>query len=199
MEPISPPVFRTERLELRPLVDSDAEGMYDIRSREETMKHSFRKVPDIDISDTRKWIRSFSTPNLKIAYAVREIHTDAMSVSDKEGKGRIVGSLYVGLERIKRADHLRWELGYTFHPDFWGKGYATEAVQGFVKTWSRIHELVLAPIALSSTTELVAIARKANKASINVLVKSGFVQIGEFVGVYGSECVLFGVVNTSAE
>ncbi|KAJ5546558.1 hypothetical protein N7494_004143 [Penicillium frequentans] len=196
MEPISPLVFRTERLELRPLVDSDAEGMYDIRSREETMKH--RKVPDIDISDTREWIRAFSTSNLKVGYAVREIHTDTISVSDKEDKGRIVGSLYVGLERIKRADHLRWELGYTFHPDFWGKGYATEAVQGLVKIWSRIYELVLAPTALGSTTELIAIARKANKASINVLLKSGFVQIGEFLGVYGSECVLFGAVNTSA-
>jgi L-amino acid N-acyltransferase YncA len=64
--------------------------------------------------------------------------------------------------------------------------------------WSRIYEQVLAPTGLSTTTELVAIARKANKASINVLIKSGFVQIGEFVGVYGSECVLFGVVNTSA-
>jgi RimJ/RimL family protein N-acetyltransferase len=41
MEPISLPVLRTERLELRPLVDSDAEGMYDIRSREETMKHRY--------------------------------------------------------------------------------------------------------------------------------------------------------------
>ena len=104
----------------------------------------------------------------------------------------------MGLERIKRADCLRWELGYTFHPDFWGKGYATEAVRGLVMMWPRIHELVLAPTALSPTTELIAIARKANKASINVLIKSGFVQIGEFLGVYGSECVLFGAVNTSA-
>ncbi|KAJ5128878.1 N-acetyltransferase GNAT family [Penicillium atrosanguineum] len=67
MEPIPPLVFRTDRLELRLLVDSDAEGMYDIRSREETMKH--RKVPDTDISDTREWIRAFSTSNLKIGYA----------------------------------------------------------------------------------------------------------------------------------
>lgn len=104
----------------------------------------------------------------------------------------------MGLEGIQRADYLRWELGYTFHPDFWGKGYATEAVRGLVKMWSRIHELVLAPTALSPTTELVAIARKANKASINVLIKSGFVQITEFLGIFGSECVLFGVVNTPA-
>lgn len=103
----------------------------------------------------------------------------------------------MGLERIKRADHLRWELGYTFHPDFWGKGYATEAVRGLVKMWSRIYELFLAPTALSTTTELIAIARKANKASINVLIKSGFIQIGEFLGIYGSECVLFGAMNTS--
>ncbi|KAJ5935959.1 GNAT family acetyltransferase [Penicillium verhagenii] len=67
MEPMSLPVLRTEHLELRPLVDSDAEGMYDIRSREETMKH--RKVPDTGISDTREWIRAFSTSNLKIGYA----------------------------------------------------------------------------------------------------------------------------------
>jgi len=55
-------------------------------------KTSFKKVPDTDISDTREWIRAFSTSNLKIGYAVREIHTDTLSVSDKEGKGMIFQS-----------------------------------------------------------------------------------------------------------
>jgi hypothetical protein len=64
--------------------------------------------------------------------------------------------------------------------------------------WSRIHELAFASIAPGTTTELIAIARKAIKASINVLIKSGFIQIAEFRGIYGSECDPFSAVNTSA-
>ena len=38
--------------------------------------------------------------------------------------GRIIGG--VGL-RVSRPDHFAGDMGYTFNPGFWGKGYGTEA------------------------------------------------------------------------
>jgi [ribosomal protein S5]-alanine N-acetyltransferase len=38
--------------------------------------------------------------------------------------GRVIGG--VGL-RVSRPEHFAGDMGYTFNPEYWGKGYGTEA------------------------------------------------------------------------
>ena len=57
------------------------------------------------------------------------------------------------------------ELGYTFHPDVWGQGYATEALKTFMALYWELRPSV-------DTVE--AKTDVENKASIRVLSKCGF-------------------------
>ena len=51
-----------------------------------------------------------------------------LTVVDRNEPETIMGDLYVGITWGGRSA----EVGYTFHPDFWGKGYATEATQAIL-------------------------------------------------------------------
>jgi RimJ/RimL family protein N-acetyltransferase len=52
----------------------------------------------------------------------------SLTVVDAEAPDRILGDLYVELKWGGRCG----VFGYTFHPDYWGRGYATEAAQALV-------------------------------------------------------------------
>jgi len=52
-----------------------------------------------------------------------------VTVVDAAEQDRILGDVYVGIRRGGRCG----EIGYTFHPDHWGRGYATEASQAIVR------------------------------------------------------------------
>jgi len=56
------------------------------------------------------------------------------------------------------------EVGYFFHPDAWGRGYATELVAASLDLADRVLEL----------PEVRAFARAENAASRRVLEKAGF-------------------------
>ncbi len=53
----------------------------------------------------------------------------SLTVVDAAAPDRILGSLYVGISWGGRSALL----GYTFHPDYWGRGYATEATQAIIR------------------------------------------------------------------
>ena len=56
------------------------------------------------------------------------------------------------------------EVGYFFHPDSWGRGYATELVAASLEVADRVLDL----------PEVRAFARPENAASRRVLEKAGF-------------------------
>ena len=56
------------------------------------------------------------------------------------------------------------EIGYSFCPPYWGKGYATEAVKA----------LTAYGLALPQTRQIVAVTTPGNTASQRVLLKAGF-------------------------
>jgi len=76
----------------------------------------------------------------------------------------------VGAIRINRMDRAwRWdEIGYESHPDFWGRGLMTEAVQAVVAC-------AHSPFKLH---RIEAWALPGNGASDRVLTKAGFVHEG---------------------
>lgn len=67
------------------------------------------------------------------------------------------------------------EIGYGLNPEAWGRGYASEMV-GALCTW-----LLQQP----AVSQVTALTRDDNRASIRVLQKSGFRQIGEEIGDEG--------------
>ena len=60
-----------------------------------------------------------------------------------------------------------WELGYLMHPSQWGKGFATEAVAGFVDAvWKGLPEC----------EKVTAYVDSENVASLRLLRRCGFVE-----------------------
>jgi RimJ/RimL family protein N-acetyltransferase len=82
---------------------------------------------------------------------------------------RMVG--IVGTFRSPPSDNKVAEAGYIFHPEAWGRGYATEALRQFLELfWEEKKDL--------SVVE--AITTLDNNASQRVLEKCGFVESGKF-------------------
>ena len=63
------------------------------------------------------------------------------------------------------------EVGYTFHPEFWGKGYGTEALRAFMQVYW---------VDRPGVQVVVARCDVENRGSRRVLEKAGFVR-GEVV------------------
>jgi RimJ/RimL family protein N-acetyltransferase len=97
----------------------------------------------------------------------------------KEDPGRIIGA--IGVNSLTPAP----SLGYTIHPDSWGKGYASEAAQGVIDAWWRLPRAIGA----RQDEKLYAAVNYANKGSLKVLQRNGF-QVYKDVH-YGEETVAF--------
>ncbi len=78
--------------------------------------------------------------------------------------GRPVGSIGVGLH----DEGARGELGFWIGRDYWGRGYASEAAR-------RMIEFATEALGVARLTGTVA---AGNDASLAVLVKLGFIEIG---------------------
>ena len=99
--------FRTERLLLRPAKADDLEPLHAILSHPQAMAY-WSSPPHESMDQTREWLASM----ISIAPAEGE---DFIVEHD----GRLVGK--AGLWRFP-------EIGFIFHPDFWGHGFAREAL-----------------------------------------------------------------------
>ncbi|KMU76734.1 hypothetical protein CISG_05877 [Coccidioides immitis RMSCC 3703] len=77
----------------------------------------------------------------------------------------------------------KMEVGYLMHPDVWGKGYATEALQASIEAWWNGYEAVKPK--KSMMHELLASTHEGNERSYRVLRKCGFEMIEELDDEYG--------------
>lgn len=76
-----------------------------------------------------------------------------------EHQGRVIGK--AGAWRLP-------EVGFLLHPDYWGKGFALEAMTAVIAHLFAAHDV----------TELVAEADPRNAASLKLLGRLGFVETG---------------------
>ena len=139
--------IRTERLLLRRPRMDDLDAMFEITSNPVAMRY-WSTLPHASRDVTRPWLEKM-------------IARTAAGGEDFliEFEGRIIGD--VGAGRLP-------DFGFIIHPDYWGRGFATEASAAFIA------------YAFSETaaTELCADVDPRNTASLKVLGKLGFLETG---------------------
>lgn len=150
-------MFETERLILRRLDEKDVDAIFAMRSDPEVMR--FIRAPQ-NRTETINWLNLVSS-----RWASDRIGFCA--IVEKQN-GKFVG--WCGLWRLKETSEL--EIGYAIAKNAWGKGFATEAAQVFLRY--AFEQL--------KTEKIVAVAEPENASSRRVMEKLGmkFVRLGEF-------------------
>lgn len=182
--PLEPGTIETENLHLRPLRVSDAAQIFEYRSRQEVADWLWPKIPHKSIEETEAHIasKSFQTPDASGACG-RQFHFAIISAEDTTQ--RVIGT--VGVNSLFPAP----SIGYGLHPDVWGKGYASEAVEGVIDAWwklDRTDRIQTGPE--SGKEKLFAACNKGNLGSMKVLQRNGF-KIYKEMYIEGDSVALF--------
>ncbi len=146
--------IRTERLTLRAIAAADADAMLGYKSVPEVVRFVPYGVLDraaVEEKIRSVWSRSrFDQPGDAACLAVEESAT-----------GRLIGDVVF----FWRSETDRTgEVGYSFHADVAGRGYATEAVRALL-------ELGFGPMGLH---RIIARVDERNEASVRVVERLGF-------------------------
>ncbi len=146
------PILETGRLILRPLRLEDTKDVFEgWESDPEVAKYMFWTSHN-DINKTREWLE-FETSKI-------EADDHFRWGFEEKGTGNLVGTGIIYLEE----EFGLYEIGYNLSKEYWGEGFATEAMKEIIR-YAR-EELKL--------TELIARHAKENKSSEHVIKKLGF-------------------------
>lgn len=119
-EPIYP--IQTARLTLRPFEDTDLDDVYAYHSLPEVVRYLPWELHDREATQAALQRKKSSTrweaegDALKLAVVLSET-------------GTVIGEVILFWRSVP---HSQGEVGYVFHPDFGGKGYATEATRAMI-------------------------------------------------------------------
>ena len=144
--------IRTARLRMRPMRDQDASFLMDL-AREEVTRMLFSLKPDLTEDDALAFIRARQWRGVP-GYALKIEHG-----------GHPIGYIATG-----NSEGV--EVYYALHPDHWGQGLMSEAVQAFL-----IDLFARFPI-----NRIIADRFEDNPASGRVLEKCGFEATGRDMG-----------------
>ena len=176
------PIVETERLILRPWSVDDADFVLDLYSRWEVQRFLGR-APAVmrDRAEALARIEAWS-------HLDSEPH-GIWAVQEKES-GNLTGTLL--LKSIPASGPVPepsgdTEIGWHFHPDYWGRGYATEAAAA-VLTYGLDRGLPL----------VVAVTNPENTASKRVCERIGLRYQGQTDRYYNAVCELFTTEESSA-
>lgn len=151
------PMLETGRLILRPLIRNDAESLYAIASVPEVSRYLMWNR-HTSLKYTRHYLKDILRMYANLEYFEWGVVTRC--------DGRLIGTC--GFTKFDYPNN-RGEIGYSFCPDVWGKGYATEAAAATIAFG--FNELHLASVCACFALE--------NAASMHVLQKCGMHYTGE--------------------
>ena len=138
--------IKTSRLTLGAIRECDFESLTAIMKNEEVGKTYM--VPDLPTREAE----------MKLFTRIRELSER----NDRYVFGIFLEDKLIGLLNDTEISGKTIEVGYAFHPDYWGKGYATEALSAAI------------PYLFSAGfDEVIAGAFECNPASLRVMEKSG--------------------------
>lgn len=108
----------TERLRIRPFEMSDVDAVHAYQKLEEVSRYQFwtERTHEEMTDKIANWCAMTGEGD-----APEKV---ALVVALKE-TGQVIGDLFLGVTDLEAR---QGEIGYTFNPQFYGKGYATEAV-----------------------------------------------------------------------
>jgi GNAT superfamily N-acetyltransferase len=137
---------------------------------------------DRDVAETRAKVELNLPPrdveNFNFAICLREEGAD--------GAGEVIG---IGGCHNFRSSFGWPEVGYMFRKEYWGKGFGTEFLRGWVREWDGLEREVVEVLVDERTLDadevgmgeehvvrerLIAVTETGNKASQGVLGKCGF-------------------------
>ena len=110
------PTLETERLRLREIVNGDAQAIFNCFSNNDVTRYYGQDT--LTSKEQAEQFVDFFARNYKEKRGIRW----GIELKEKEG---IIGTIGFNVWSPK---HKRAEIGYELHPDYWSKGYATEAV-----------------------------------------------------------------------
>lgn len=139
--------FRTERLLLRSAQAGDIEPLHAILSDPRAMAY-WSSTPHATVDQTRDWLASM--------IAIQPSEGEDFIV---EFEGRLIGK--AGLWRFP-------EIGFIFHPDHWGRGFAREALALVLDRAFGVHGL----------PKVDADVDPRNASSLRLLERLGFHETG---------------------
>ncbi|MGS2725292.1 GNAT family N-acetyltransferase [Psychroserpens sp. BH13MA-6] len=114
------PELESKRLSYRAYRLQDASALYDIRGHKSVAKYMDSEIPKSD-QDTKQRIQ-------KMQSDFQNKKGITWAIIDKDS-GKLIGDF--GIWRIDKAN-ARGEIGYVLHPDYWGKGYMSEATHTII-------------------------------------------------------------------
>lgn len=145
------PTLKTERLSLRAMHPIDAEDMYDYARQGEVTEFLLWEAHP-SVAYTKQYLGYIQS-----RYALGDFYDWA--VIEHESR-RMIGTC--GFTRIDTVNNMA-EIGYVLNPDFWGRGYATEAV-------GRVIEFAFSELGVH---RVEARFMEGNQASLRVMEKLG--------------------------
>ncbi len=111
-------MLETERLIVRPLRASDYKDNYEYMSAPETFR--FERGKPISLKEAQQFCHEWSTKE-PANFWVAELKTT----------GKVIGQVSFFPERS--PDFKTWEIGFIFHPAYYGQGYATETARAVIR------------------------------------------------------------------
>ena len=101
----------TDRLVIREFKEADGEDLYEYLSNEEVVK--FEPYKAFTREEAYAEAKRRSEDNNFLAVCLND--------------GKLIGNLY-----FSKGEYETWEVGYVFNVNYWGNGYATEALKALI-------------------------------------------------------------------
>jgi RimJ/RimL family protein N-acetyltransferase len=169
----------------------DFSALRKLRTTPEVMRWTHQGRIDLTEHETKAWMDNFIYENDEmkrsnynfVVWRRESPENDSLDKANIEGAETEKLSFIGVLGVISLAGLHGPEVGYLFLPEAWGKGYATEALNGFTTAWWELplHKSI-APSNSQESQErgnLFAVTNKSNTGSAKVLAKCGWSTTGE--------------------